>query len=207
MTTRKIDFISAAVFVSAVLLHLLIITVAFMHFSPRQPLPAQTRFVMHSIPKPPAPPVARPPQKPKPKPIASKPAPDSLSVPEEAPLPVQDETLPETEDAPPSDEPFVENAGDSLLVDFKALIVQKIAENKIYPKAARKHNQEGNVTVSIVVLKSGKLAQAEIVNPCGYKFLNEAALASVRSAAPFYLGESAPDQIELTVTLEYRLEG
>jgi len=57
------------------------------------------------------------------------------------------------------------------------------------------------------VLGSGQLVRADIISPCPYKFLNEAALASVRAAAPFPLGDSAPEQIELTVTLEYRLEG
>ncbi|WP_353934731.1 hypothetical protein [Treponema phagedenis] len=44
-----------------------------------------------------------------------------------------------------------------------------------------------------------------MVSPCRYAFLNEAALASVRAASPFPLGDSAPEKINLTLTLIYQL--
>lgn len=216
MTTRNTKGITAAVFLSALLLHFLIICAVFLHFTTDRPIPVQTQFVMQSIPKPPPPvralqkpkPVEK---KPKPKSIEKKEVPVPQPVPQENQIEPHEEFVPEEQAEAASESSAVledSAAGtESTAVDFKGLIVQRITEKKIYPKAARKRNQEGFVTVNIVVLKSGELALAEIITPCSYKFLNEAALASVRAAAPFPLGDSAPDRIELTVTLEYRLEG
>lgn len=217
MTIRKTKGIAAAaVFTAASLLHFFIIAAVFLHFSVDRQEPVQTRFVIQSLPVPKAAPAAPAvPQKPQhvQKPALKQPS----SVQQERHAEPQEATAaPESsaadaaaDSAEPVAEglhPDVEETGNAAAGN-KARILQRIAEKKIYPKAARKHNQEGTVTLSITVLRSGQLARVEIMSPCAYAFLNEAAVASVRAAAPFPLDDTAPEQIEMTVTLEYRLEG
>ncbi|MGP1576282.1 MAG: energy transducer TonB [Treponema sp.] len=232
MNIHKTNSITAAVFFFTVFLHFFVIAVAFLHVSRIQPPMVQTQFVMHSIPKPvipAAPPRSSPPKKPMqpqptqkpatkplPKPVVPTPKPPVEAQPIRQEAAAVSETQTEAteqtgaaQEMGSADEAAYDsgNSGESITVDFKQMILQRIAEKKIYPKAARKRNQEGSVTIAIVVLKSGQLADVHITSPCSYKFLNEAALASVRSAAPFPLDDTAPEKIELTVTLEYRLEG
>lgn len=214
MTIRKTKGIAAAaVFTAASLLHFFIIAAVFLHFSVDRQEPVQTRFVMQSLPVPKAAPAV--PQKPQ---HVQKPAlkqPSSVqqerhAEPQEATAaPKSSASNAAADSAEPVAEglhPDVEETGNAA-AGYKARILQRIAEKKIYPKAARKHNQEGAVTLSITVLRSGQLTRVEIMSPCAYAFLNEAAVASVRAAAPFPLDDTAPEQIEMTVTLEYRLEG
>ena len=213
MTIRKTKGIAAAaVFTAASLLHFFIIAAVFLHFSVDRQEPVQTRFVIQSLPVPKAAPAAPAvPQKPQ---HVQKPAlkqPSSVqqerhAEPQEATAAPESSTADSAEPVAEGLHPDVEETGNAA-AGYKARILQRIAEKKIYPKAARKHNQEGAVTLSITVLRSGQLARVEIMSPCAYAFLNEAAVASVRAAAPFPLDDTAPEQIEMTVTLEYRLEG
>ncbi|UTC46586.1 TonB family protein [Treponema vincentii] len=221
MIIRKTNGIaSVAVFAAAAVLHFIVISAAFLHFSFDMPAPGQTQFVMQSPPLL-APAAPRAPQKQQVRKPAEKkqtPAPEKIATPqeiqEEQPEPAAETEAAELDSAAAASETAQEEfvagtagQGGLSVADARAIILQRIAAKKIYPKAARKHNQEGTVTLSVLVLGSGQLVRADIISPCPYKFLNEAALASVRAAAPFPLGDSAPEQIELTVTLEYRLEG
>ncbi|MEL3905417.1 MAG: TonB family protein [Treponema sp.] len=212
MTTPKTNGLAAAaIFLSASILHILIIAAVFISISPEQPPAVQTQFVMHSPPQPapPAAPRRQPVEKPKQKPVEKKAVPAPSSIPDKQSAPAE-ETAPsdiEPEQQTGNGSATAENSTQPPAIDFKALIIQRIAEKKIYPKAARKRGQEGSVTIMIIVLKSGQLAQADIISPSSYQFLNEAAIASIRAAAPFPLGDTAPEQIELTITLEYRLDG
>lgn len=221
MIIRKTNGIaSVAVFAAAAVLHFIVISAAFLHFSFDMPAPGQTQFVMQSPPLP-ARAAPRAPQKQQVRKPAEKkqtPAPEKIATPqeiqEEQPEPAAETEAAELDSAAAASETAQEEfaagtagQGGLSVADARAIILQRIAAKKIYPKAARKHNQEGTVTLSVLVLGSGQLVRADIISPCPYKFLNEAALASVRAAAPFPLGDSAPEQIELTVTLEYRLEG
>lgn len=217
MIIRKTNgIVSVAVFMAAAVLHFVIIVAVFLHISFDVPAPGQTQFVMQSPPLPaPAAPVSQ--KQRVQKTVKPKEAPVSETISE--PQNIQAEQAVTLDSAvvdsgaeiqaAQEDETSAGIAGGngSSVTDAKAIILQRIAAKKIYPKAARKHNQEGSVTLSVLVLGSGQLVKADIISPCPYKFLNEAALASVRAAAPFPLGDSAPEQIELTVTLEYRLEG
>lgn len=221
MIIRKTNGIaSVAVFAAAAVLHFIVISAAFLHFSFDMPAPGQTQFVMQSPPLP-APAAPRAPQKQQVRKPAEKkqtPVPEKIATPqeiqEEQPEPAAETESAELDSAAAASETTQEEfaagtagQGGLSVADARAIILQRIAAKKIYPKAARKHNQEGTVTLSVLVRGSGQLVRADIISPCPYKFLNEAALASVRAAAPFPLGDSAPEQIELTVTLEYRLEG
>ena len=220
MMIRKTNgIVSVAVFMAAAVLHFVIIAAVFLHISFDVPAPGQTQFVMQSPPLPaPAAPVSQ--KQRVQKTVKRKETPVSETIPEPQNIQADQSEQVVTPDSAvvdsgaeiqgaQEDETSAGIAGGngSSVTDAKTIILQRIAAKKIYPKAARKHNQEGSVTLSVLVLGSGQLVKADIISPCPYKFLNEAALASVRAAAPFPLGDSAPEQIELTVTLEYRLEG
>ncbi|CEM63253.1 energy transducer TonB [Treponema phagedenis] len=223
MTTRSTNGVSVAVFIAALILHVIIISSVFLHFSTEIPQSTHTQFIMQGLPqiseRPSAPRAAKP--EPVKKPIKKKtvvqpktpalvPAPPIEQLADTVDnAPVEStEAAPFDVDGDTFDTELADGSGTGTgtgAIDFKALILQRIEQKKIYPKAARKRGQEGAVTVSITVLKSGEVVQADIVSPCRYAFLNEAALASVRAASPFPLGDSAPEKINLTLTLIYQL--
>ncbi len=112
-----------------------------------------------------------------------------------------EETIEEESDTEAMD---IDSKGE-LQIDFQTFILKTIAERKIYPPSARKRGQQGLVTLLVEVSPVGKLIRVEIIKPCKHKFLNQAAIASVKACNPFKFTSEAPAPILLTVTLEYRL--
>lgn len=61
----------------------------------------------------------------------------------------------------------------------------RIERKKVYPDAARDMGMTGTVEVRYEVDRSGKLLRAEILTSSGFKMLDQAALKSVKDAAPY----------------------
>jgi TonB family protein len=74
---------------------------------------------------------------------------------------------------------------ESILQRFFDVVRSKIESQKSYPISARDARIEGRSGIRITILKDGKLEAAEIVDSSGYAILDNAALLSVRNAAPF----------------------
>jgi TonB family protein len=72
-----------------------------------------------------------------------------------------------------------------VLKRFLNTIRRKIESQKRYPISARNAGVEGRSGVRITIMKNGKLEKVEIMDSSGHETLDNAALQSVRDAAPF----------------------
>ncbi|WP_265822597.1 energy transducer TonB [Geovibrio ferrireducens] len=64
-------------------------------------------------------------------------------------------------------------------------ILASIRSNLKYPVIARKNGWEGRVDVSFIIKKSGHIENLTVSSSCGFKALDESALAAVRAAVPY----------------------
>ena len=78
---------------------------------------------------------------------------------------------------------------------------------KEYPPLAKARKQSGRVGVRFTVMKSGRIVDAQVVSPCSFVKLNEAALQTVTKLGSF---KPVPDEVSKTdwkvvVPIEFRL--
>ncbi len=64
-------------------------------------------------------------------------------------------------------------------------ILASIRSNLKYPMIARKNGWEGRVDVSFIIKNNGHIENLTVSSSCGFKALDESALAAVRAAVPF----------------------
>lgn len=76
--------------------------------------------------------------------------------------------------------------------NYLQMVRARIEKNRQYPLVARKQGQEGQVLVRFVIADDGGLEEVKLKKSCGDRALDEAALAAVRSAAPF---PAPPDEV------------
>jgi TonB family protein len=88
--------------------------------------------------------------------------------------------------------------------EYLALVMDRLEKNKIYPLSVRKRGIEGDITVDFTIRRDGTVSDVK-ADPSGHRFLVQAALETIRSAAPFPVvegrGEYSP-----RVRIRYRLE-
>jgi periplasmic protein TonB len=92
-------------------------------------------------------------------------------------------------------------------VDYEAIldkINSEIAENIVYPRAARRNNIEGIVTLSFNVNKNGGISGLSVFNSSGYRILDNAAVDLLEEISPF--GINLTEDINLKVNIVYELE-
>lgn len=87
-----------------------------------------------------------------------------------------------------------------------ALLHEAIQRAQEYPASAAAAEQEGRATVEFTLNKSGELQQLKLLHSSGIESLDQAALAAVNHAAPFYnaqkyLQESGQYQIDVVFAL------
>lgn len=127
-------------------------------------------------------------KKPKPKPVpprtvpsrAQSPAPAVDEAPAAGPLPAAIAGRP---DSPPG--PAVTPGSEDAVKHFLAQVRQRIDLYKHYPYAARRHQEEGRVTVRFVIRTDGTIANLEVVKRSSSRVLDEAAIKAVKDASPF----------------------
>ncbi len=76
-------------------------------------------------------------------------------------------------------------AGNAAVSNYPGKIVSKLRRSLRYPPAARRDRLRGEVHVAFTVTGGGGVAGARVVRSSGYPMLDEAALETVRRAAPF----------------------
>jgi protein TonB len=81
--------------------------------------------------------------------------------------------------------------------------VSEVERRKEYPYIARKRGQEGVVTVSVALSAGGELDDLKIVQSSGFSQLDDAAMAAIRRACPFYHGLGRG--VRMMVPIDYRL--
>lgn len=95
---------------------------------------------------------------------------------------------------------------DSILREFFDAVRRKIEARKKYPASAWNAGIEGRAGVRMTILKNGQLGKVEIVDTSGREILDNAALQSVRDAAPFppIPVEAGHDRIGMRIYLVFR---
>lgn len=83
---------------------------------------------------------------------------------------------------------------DNLLRKYLETVRKKIEKNKKYPLSAMNYNIEGRSGVKFNILIDGKLEDVKIIDSSGSEILDQAALDSVYSSAPF---PSIPPDIDM----------
>lgn len=76
---------------------------------------------------------------------------------------------------------------------FLEIVRKRIESKKRYPRSAREMGLEGRSGVKLTILKDGSLENVEITESSGNELLDNAALESIRRAAPF---PPIPESIE-----------
>ncbi len=74
---------------------------------------------------------------------------------------------------------------DVILQRYSTLIRERIDKVKRYPLMARKAGKQGRVAVEFSVNRQGELMESNVVNSCGTKALDKAALKALHRASPF----------------------
>ena len=86
------------------------------------------------------------------------------------------------------------------------LVYEKIEENKFYPEIERKRGHQGDVYIKFTILKSGNIKNLKIVKKCDYKYLNRAAVETVKSSVPFPPLPDKMDEMKILINIAFKLE-
>ncbi len=108
--------------------------------------------------------------------------------------------------APPSSRARGPAVPEPVEPNYHGAIVGRLEERKIYPAAARTRGIEGAVTVSFTVRPDGRVRRIRVESGDVHRYLQQAAAETVRKAAPFPLPGVPEADIEIIVTIAYRLE-
>jgi protein TonB len=76
-----------------------------------------------------------------------------------------------------------------------------VDSHKRYPPLARRRGLSGTTIVAFRLAADGALARLSVEQSSGSSLLDEAALAAIREAAPFAIGDCS-----FTLPLQFRLE-
>lgn len=86
-------------------------------------------------------------------------------------------------------------------------ISRRVEELKRYPATARIDRAEGKVVVKAVINEDGSVGEIEIVQSSGYPSLDQAALETIRQAAPFHLPHPlGRPRLTIKIPMSYRLD-
>ena len=136
------------------------------------------------------------------------PPPRPEGPPSEPPRPTLDLKLPGLESMLTSEPTDLELEIEDL-EEFLAIVRKRIEKAKRYPEEARRKGMEGTVVVAFTVGKKGELESVEVVKSSGYKELDEAAVQTIKRAAPFPPLErfSSRERLKIEVPITFKLEG
>jgi len=86
------------------------------------------------------------------------------------------------------------------------LVYEKIEENKFYPEIERERGHQGDVYIKFTILKNGNIKNLKIVKKCNYKYLNRAAVETVKSSVPFPPLPDKMDEMKILINIMFKLE-
>lgn len=95
----------------------------------------------------------------------------------------------------------------ALLARYGQTLSDLLARQQRYPRLAQTRGWEGDVVLKLVIARKGNLVAARVVRSSGHAVLDEHALALVSEVQPFPAlpGQSADDDLEVTVPVHYQL--
>jgi TonB family protein len=117
---------------------------------------------------------------------------------------------PKPPEEPEPEENTIENeVVTTLSMEFKRNYVSEIMlrlhRNKKYPESERRRGHEGEVVVRFSVHPNGSVSGMAIERGCPYPLLNDAALRTVRRAAPYPRFDEHKNPIRVVVSIDYTL--
>lgn len=90
--------------------------------------------------------------------------------------------------------------------NYRTYALKRITAKKMYPMKSRAKGQEGNVKLCVEIDTDGTLLKAEVMRPCEFDELNEAALSAVTKSAPFKKMPAGSKKIALNIVMEFKLQ-
>ena len=97
-----------------------------------------------------------------------------------------------------------------ITLEFKKryidLVYEKIEENKFYPEIERVRGHQGDVFIKFTILKNGNIKNLEITKKCNYKYLNMAAVETVKSSVPFPPLPVKIDEMRILINIAFKLD-
>lgn len=107
-------------------------------------------------------------------------------------------------------EPSSEKApSQDILWTYMDRVKHQIARNREYPRSAKKKGIEGKVSVGFTIKADGGLKETKIIHSSGHQILDETAVTTIEKSDPFpvFPKEIINDEIDMTLTIAYRLQG
>lgn len=102
---------------------------------------------------------------------------------------------------------YTEKGGHGELEDYYSSVRTKIIKNMRYPKISRANNEEGSVRIAFSIDKRGRLIDLSILEECGFESLNNDAVKTISTAAPFnsFPASIRKESLSLNIPLKYEL--
>ena len=86
-------------------------------------------------------------------------------------------------------------------------ILRRVEELKRYPASARVDRAEGKVVVKAVINQDGSIGEEEVLQSSGHPGLDQAAIETLRQAAPFHLPRPlGQPRMTIKIPMSYRLD-
>jgi protein TonB len=86
-------------------------------------------------------------------------------------------------------------------------ILRRVEELKRYPASARVDRAEGKVVVKAVINEDGSIGEEEVLQSSGHPGLDQAAIETLRQAAPFHLPRPlGQPRMTIKIPMSYRLD-
>ena len=86
-------------------------------------------------------------------------------------------------------------------------ILRRVEELKRYPASARADRAEGKVVVKAVIDENGSISEVGVFQSSGYPTLDEAAIQTMRQAAPLHLPHPlGQSRMTIKIPMNYRLD-
>ena len=87
------------------------------------------------------------------------------------------------------------------------VILRRVEELKRYPASARADRAEGKVVVKAVIDENGSISEVGVFQSSGYPTLDEAAIQTMRQAAPLHLPHPlGQSRMTIKIPMNYRLD-
>ena len=87
------------------------------------------------------------------------------------------------------------------------VILRRVEELKRYPPSARADRAEGKVVVKAVIDENGSISEVGVFQSSGYPTLDEAAIQTMRQAAPLHLPHPlGQSRMTIKIPMNYRLD-
>lgn len=98
----------------------------------------------------------------------------------------------------------IEEDNSELEATYIDIVYTKILNNRYYPKISIERFEEGVVSVAFTIKKDGSVKDISVYKKSKFKYLNLAALKTIRDSVPFPKLESR-DEWKIIIDVEYSL--